>query len=763
MANLQLFKRKPVLRGWFLSYLFVLAIPILLCLAIFWCSYKTIRAESEKMYSSSLEQVRIDFDAHLDELQQILDQVLLTSAVQKSTRIPYNRQPEDQLTLVDVRDELSHAKLSHPYVDDVYIALNQPDGIICSTGYADQALFYDIYYKSSSTTLQQFQAFLRAPHPRWDMTVMDCGNRSYLLFARTTLDNNFSHSTGTAVVVVDRQNFTDRLRQFQWDDRLNLFVLRPSGQVICHTGDTSSFSIPYSDLRAQDTFRFVTSGGVHGGMLVRPSASTNWRYVLLASDSLLQQSARRIQLYTLFGFLACTIVGLVVSMRLAQRNYHPLSLLMARFAQQGTPPESTALNEYDQLNQYLQQFFKQNGDAQTALWNSQQMLRKYYLYSVLERPYQADRVALANRRYHVTWDGPNYLVVLFSNPFVPLEDETGDTGRFPLLQFVILNIFKEVASAHFSLEMTDAGENAAAILNLPDADPHHLVQLEEDIRFTQGKIQEHFHTLVTAAVSDLHEGPEGIHYAYLEALEALSLLRDGDETDIVAYRDVRDARGSYAFPLEAEQKLIDLIVAGRADGAKELLARQLYTSPLKNAALPAGVVRCLAFDITAALMKGANQAGIDDFSGIDFVELEHCPASQLQARFDGVVDALCQRINEKAATVTPSAQLCEEMRTYIRTHYMDPDLNISQTGLHFNMTPTYLSAIFKKESGGSLMGFINEVRIGAAKELLASGLTVAQIAEQVGFRDSGSLIRVFKKETGLTPGQYKSVHTTAER
>ena len=75
------------------------------------------------------------------------------------------------------------------------------------------------------------------------------------------------------------------------------------------------------------------------------------------------------------------------------------------------------------------------------------------------------------------------------------------------------------------------------------------------------------------------------------------------------------------------------------------------------------------------------------------------------------------------------------------------------------MTPTYLSAQFKKETGVALLAYISNVRVEAAKQLLAQGLSVAKIAEQTGYRDSGSLIRVFKKVTGMTPGQYKAAHS----
>ena len=59
----------------------------------------------------------------------------------------------------------------------------------------------------------------------------------------------------------------------------------------------------------------------------------------------------------------------------------------------------------------------------------------------------------------------------------------------------------------------------------------------------------------------------------------------------------------------------------------------------------------------------------------------------------------------------------------------------------------------------ALLVYISNVRVEAAKQLLTQGLSVAKIAEQTGYRDSGSLIHVFKKVTGMTPGQYKAAHS----
>ena len=102
-------------------------------------------------------------------------------------------------------------------------------------------------------------------------------------------------------------------------------------------------------------------------------------------------------------------------------------------------------------------------------------------------------------------------------------------------------------------------------------------------------------------------------------------------------------------------------------------------------------------------------------------------------------------------------KLCIEIKEYIDENYKDPDLNISQAALHFELSPSYMSGIFKKETGISLLAYISKVRTDAAKKLLESEMTIAEVAEASGFRDSAALIRIFKKNEGVTPGQFREI------
>ena len=114
-------------------------------------------------------------------------------------------------------------------------------------------------------------------------------------------------------------------------------------------------------------------------------------------------------------------------------------------------------------------------------------------------------------------------------------------------------------------------------------------------------------------------------------------------------------------------------------------------------------------------------------------------------------------LNSRKSNNNSNEMFCQEIRDYISANYTDPDLNISQAAIHFGITPSYMSKIFKMETGKSLLAYISEVRICAAKELLEEGKTIAQVAEEAGFRDSAALIRIFKKNVGMTPGQFREI------
>lgn len=72
-----------------------------------------------------------------------------------------------------------------------------------------------------------------------------------------------------------------------------------------------------------------------------------------------------------------------------------------------------------------------------------------------------------------------------------------------------------------------------------------------------------------------------------------------------------------------------------------------------------------------------------------------------------------------------------------------------------NITPHYLSALIKQQSGISVMDWINRAVVQRAKILLRSGKTTLQTSEELNFPSSTYFNRYFKRHTNLTPSEFK--------
>lgn len=104
-------------------------------------------------------------------------------------------------------------------------------------------------------------------------------------------------------------------------------------------------------------------------------------------------------------------------------------------------------------------------------------------------------------------------------------------------------------------------------------------------------------------------------------------------------------------------------------------------------------------------------------------------------------------------TLSPIVILAVE---YVVANYMR-DITMEGTAKHVHVHPTYLSDLFKRETGYTFTGFLGEYRICCAKRLLRKpGCKIQEVALQAGFRDQRYFSRVFKKLCGVTPMEYRA-------
>lgn len=99
--------------------------------------------------------------------------------------------------------------------------------------------------------------------------------------------------------------------------------------------------------------------------------------------------------------------------------------------------------------------------------------------------------------------------------------------------------------------------------------------------------------------------------------------------------------------------------------------------------------------------------------------------------------------------------IMKQMINFIHSHY-DENLRLELLADMFNYNSGYLGKLFKSHTGEAFNAYLDKVRIERARELLAQGIKVHQVAERVGYANADYFHSKFKKYAGMSPSSYRN-------
>lgn len=126
--------------------------------------------------------------------------------------------------------------------------------------------------------------------------------------------------------------------------------------------------------------------------------------------------------------------------------------------------------------------------------------------------------------------------------------------------------------------------------------------------------------------------------------------------------------------------------------------------------------------------------------------------------FGNTIDAI--KISMFTRKVTERKEVAEERPIQAITRYLQEhlseEISLSVLSDEFHLNAQYISQLFKSEIGVGFLTYFTGIRMEKAKKLLlTTSLSVADIAEKTGYGDYRVFTKVFKKNEGITPSQYR--------
>jgi CheY-like chemotaxis protein/AraC-like DNA-binding protein len=237
---------------------------------------------------------------------------------------------------------------------------------------------------------------------------------------------------------------------------------------------------------------------------------------------------------------------------------------------------------------------------------------------------------------------------------------------------------------------------------------------------------------------------------------ALELMED--------YQVVKAVDGQEGL-LKALEHIPDLVVTDlmmpRMDGIT--LCRKLKTNP-DTSHIP--VVMLTAKTSDESQLEGL-KTGADDYvtKPFNIVLLQARIANLLETRRvlrEQLRRKFSQGEHPLFAENTPDREFLERATHVVEGHYSDWDFHAEAFAAALGMSLRTLQRKLKAVVNLSPAGFISEFRMKRAAELLAlTSYTVTEIAFKVGYDESSSFSRVFKKHFKMSPSTYRSSHCTS--
>ncbi len=249
-----------------------------------------------------------------------------------------------------------------------------------------------------------------------------------------------------------------------------------------------------------------------------------------------------------------------------------------------------------------------------------------------------------------------------------------------------------------------------------------------------------------------------IHHKHLERSVEIPLLpataTQSKETE--PWMTVQLLERRYA----KENELIDAVSKGLSHKAEMIftnispenaLERRL-TDSLRN-------TKNFLIILNTLLRKGAEQGKVHPFH-IDTVSSDFALKIEASQSVDECGELLKYMVKKYCRLVNKHSQknyslLIQKVITQIESDIAS-DLSLNNLAKIFEVNPSYLSTLFKKETGNTLTDYVNKQRIERAKELLVStNIQIQNIAQRCGMLDVNYFTKTFKKYTDLTPRKYR--------
>ncbi|MBS4007248.1 MAG: PocR ligand-binding domain-containing protein [Clostridium sp.] len=237
-----------------------------------------------------------------------------------------------------------------------------------------------------------------------------------------------------------------------------------------------------------------------------------------------------------------------------------------------------------------------------------------------------------------------------------------------------------------------------------------------------------------------------------------SILNEEIQNRKALEEKLNEHKYNLTYSLEKEKDLISKVKLGDFEGAAKTF-RMLLADILVVGIGKIPIIKARTLELGIILSRAAVEGGADPDEALsintEFVQdvTNHNSIEEIDL---AAVKALERYFNaiQRNQKIT-NRQVVDNIKKYIRKNY-DKDLTLDDIAASVYLSPYYAARVFKHGQGMTIMNYLTQVRIEEAKKLLRNPrFQIEEIAQKLGFNDASYFSKVFRRNEGMSPSQFR--------
>lgn len=493
----------------------------------------------------------------------------------------------------------------------------------------------------------------------------------------------------------------------------------------------------------------------------------DWKYISLIPTALITSKVNNIRNITIIIIVLGLFAGVVLSYLLVKKIYDPINniinfLNIINNNRRLNKGNDKSKDEFGFINSIIDYVYNENESLKESFNKNVPMLREKVLSDLLDGKLTDIKFREISENIGLEVPFNTFQVVVFE-----IDDYSGlgknmreelNAGIIECIDYIASGIFLNNARVY---SIKKGSDKIVSIINA-DGNSHDTGVFYEFLNKVVTHYNLSFGITFTIGLGKAYDTPQMCSMSFIEALFALKYKMVKGQNTIIHIDEVSNIpKNIFEYPIETEKHIVNKLKSGDMESVKAVLEDTFNINLNNRNASPEminnffnaliGTIIRTVYEIQSSV-ENIFDAEIDLYNEISAKNTISEKKNYINFLFETVTSFVNRRKSSH------NLKVYEKVKKFIEDNYQS-ELSLDNVSEVVGLSPSYLSLVFKEVSGMNFVEYVSTYRINKSKMLLKDiTLTVSEISEKVGYTNSNTFIKVFKKYEGITPGQFREAY-----